>query len=1000
MKKRINLLCLALTSAVCFLMAIVLSFGANVAFANSAFSLNEGFQIRTEAPDGLRVQVNVAEKIEGAQYGTLMLPEKMVEGGIALAFNEDLTLNENILDISTIQFNSDGKSYNSVLAAARVDGENQAFPESFYNTAITVRGYCINEGVVTYTSNTVTRSLAYVVGSYYVNGGFADANPDSILFKVYDTENSVDKLAKEIIIDQAQIVVGTNATAKLMIGNVDATASDKVSVTFSGNNDEVATVSADGTITPVKGGELTLTATFSGTTAGVENTIIVTKDITVYKEIKTVATVYDYGIKNAEALTLSSSDLSTEPQSVTLDGAAVTFDGYALDLTEAITTVGEKTLTVLTTDYTLATVKVNAVTGVIDSTADFLNMIGDWGNAGTYVQTADIDFEGAEVACSGGISGLYYDGRGHSISNVLTNAMFGRTYYSGMIKNLAVLNLSVKNATHTSGLVQSITGGSMENIYVSGGFAGGAAQNGIISREYVIGGTGKLNNILVDVVSTSATGTEKTVITRVNSEKDVEPTSIPKGITNVYSIGYPAKHLTYTGSNPSNASWGYDKTISYATGGYADGAAFLADKDTIFASGASMTTAFSLDKDAINNTVLKFYGKTVKCFYDGDVSYTFGYKNQDLVLPAEDFNGAVTGIKVNDAAVEFTTNADGDYVVAATNFSAIGIYGFEITTANETVYKNVEVVTAIIMTAEDLDNMDVWGRPSTFDETKLGTTGTLYKYSGKFLLGADIDYAGNTYTQECYVGANGYVSGAGAYWNGLQFDGQGYKIDNIHFGAHYASLFGMWLTDSTVKNLAVTNVSFDCGAGDTATNYMSTIARDLLGTSVLENVYVQGDIVSAGAGSASDISFVVLNKDLTTTMKNVIVDFNATLSIGKTCGIVKFGDQYGSGNTTDNLVNITNCYTIGSIKNICFRIDGTAVTVGGKSYTWAFVPIEGSTWGYVDEAAFLEAYNANNAMIDSNVFAVADESGATVLQFYNTALGQFRTVKTLAESAS
>jgi hypothetical protein len=119
-------------------------------------------------------------------------------------------------------------------------------------------------------------------------------------------------------------------------------------------------------------------------------------------------------------------------------------------------------------------------------------------------------------------------------------------------------------------------------------------------------------------------------------------------------------------------------------------------------------------------------------------------------------------------------------------------------------YKNVEVITAVLMNKADLDNMDVWGRPSNFDQTKLGTSGYLYTYSGIFYLGADIDYEGGTYSSDCYVGTNGYASGTGAYWKNLTFDGQGYSIKNIHISNAYASIFGMWLTDSTVKNLAVT----------------------------------------------------------------------------------------------------------------------------------------------------------------------------------------------------
>ena len=175
---------------------------------------------------------------------------------------------------------------------------------------------------------------------------------------------------------------------------------------------------------------------------------------------------------------------------------------------------------------------------------------------------------------------------------------------------------------------------------------------------------------------------------------------------------------------------------------------------------------------------------------------------------------------------------------------------------------------------------------------------------------------------------------------------------------------------------------------------MSTICADLKGTSVLENVYVQGKLV-ANAKGMSDVSMVIINKEDTTTVKNVIVDFDNTYTVGKSCGLTVY-----SADSTDKIQNITNCYTIGTTKNICYVVANGTV-IDGVTYTWGtWMPITGSTGGYADDAAFLEAYNANNDMINSNVFAVAEEGGATVLQFYNTALKQFRTVKTFSSDAN
>ena len=564
--------------------------------------------------------------------------------------------------------------------------------------------------------------------------------------------------------------------------------------------------------------------------------------------------------------------------------------------------------------------------------------------------------------------------------------MFGGTFYSGTIKNVALLNV-VLTGNFQAGVVNIVSGGNIENVYVSGKITAAVARSSMVAAEYNNNGT--IKNVIVDYDqenSKSGAGNAFSLITKINNSWDNNANltpdldmAVPAGIQNVYSIGCPAQHIVIDTNTSTNTTY---KALNKAKGGYADAAAFLADKANV-----TLSEAFSFGKDSGNNTVLKFFDKSVKCFYDGDINYTFGYKNQDLVLPAEDFDGAVTSVKVNGVDVAFTTNTDGDYVIARSNFTATGCVGIEVKTANSTVYKNVEVITAVLMTASDLDNMDVWGRPSDFDQTKLGTSGYLYIYSGIFYLGADIDYEGGTYSSDCYVGSNGYASGTGAYWKNLTFDGQGYSINNIHISNGLTSIFGMWLTDSTVKNLAVTNAVIE-GVSSTVTN-ASVICNKLKGTSVIENVFIQGDVQNNG-GALSDISFVTTSKESTATIKNVVVDFKNTSGIGKICGIV----NVGSTDSTDKIVKVENCYTIGSLKNIVYTVANGTV-IDGKTYTWGtWWQVTGSTGGYADAAAFL----ADKATIFTgdfaNTFKIAEVEGATVLQFYNSALGQFRTVKT------
>ena len=965
-----KLFMLVLVALVCFTMAIVMPTMGSVASAADGLKL-EGFSIRVEAPDGLRVKASISAEEKAklsadAQFGMLMLPEAAVNDNLTI--DKDGTLGHaDIVNIVAKKWSADGTYFNGVLIAEQVEGQAAvAFPERLFNTPISVVAYYI-DGESVFLTEVMTRSMAYTAASAYVNG-MGNDYIDALVSKTNVELNVLDDGAPCLI-------VGMPTSAKLTVGGIDASASDKVKVAYASSDDTIATVNATtGEITALKAGSVTITATMSGDSA--DKTIVKEQTVEVRNIVNTLTT-YTFGYKNGD-LILDGDDFDGTIETVMtadgtiLEGELVDGDyviaGNKFDKCESINLI-------VMTDEVIAPATVEVVTAVITSVEDFKKIATEWGSTGTYVLAADLDFKGETYSNANSISSFNFDGKGHSISNVVTSSLFGRTFSSGTIKNVALLNLNIAAANFSSGLVQSVNGGTIENVYVSGGFNGAIAHGGIVSREYL---KGKLNNIVVDVLPTNVAGSSVAVITRVNGANATS--AIPEGITNVYSMGWTAKHITFP-DKIQPQGWDTDTLITAAKGGYADAAAFLLDKANV-----TFSEAFSFGKDSGNNTVLKLFDKTVKCFYDGDISYTFGYKNQDLILPAEDFDGEVTSIKVNGADVAFTTNTDGDYVIAKSNFTATGVVGLEIKTANSIAYKNVEVITAVLMNKADLDNMDVWGRPSNFDQTKLGTSGYLYTYSGIFYLGADIDYEGGAYSSDCYVGSNGYASGTGAYWKNLIFDGQGYSIKNIHISNGLTSIFGMWLTDSTVKNLAVTNAVIE-GVSSTVTN-ASLICQTLKGTSVLENVFIQGDVQNNG-GALSDISFVTLSKDATSTIKNVVVDFKNTSAIGKICGVVNVG-----GNDVANIVKVENCYTIGSLKNIVYTVPNNG-TVDGVTHRWGtWHQVTGSTGGYADDNAFLTDKATIFTGDFANTFKIAEVEGATVLQFYNSALGQFRTVKT------
>lgn len=962
MKRSLKIITLSITAVLCFVMSIVIALGSNVALAESTFKINEGFSIRTTTPDGLRVVTTVANRIENATYGTLMLPESMCED-IELAFDQNGELNENILNIPTAQFNADGVSYNSVLVAEQVEGQDQAFPETFYNVPITVRGYCIDGETITYTENTVTRSMAFTAASAYVNG-----YENEIAEKIVG-EN---KLAKEIVIDE--VTVGASVSAKLFIGNIDASVSDKITVTFSGNNDQVATVSADGTVQGVKAGSVTITATVSGEGA---ETIVVEKEISISKQVITLSAKYDYGVKNDATLFIKSSDLTAVPVKATVGETEVEIEavdgGYNVDGAQ-FTTTGEKTLTI-ETESAIENVKVNCVTAVLRDLTDLQSMATyATDNIASFVLANDIDCGGYQFGAGTTWANLNVDGRGYMVSNYTlagSNGLFGNKILAGTIKNLAITGFSAGASQHyTGGICRTFGGATLENIYVSGSVPAGVAQTSLLVMTTDASSTFK--NILVNVEDSQRS--DASAITRISNAEmsgdEYNADYVVTNMTNVYSIdSSTTKKIKHVAVKYGTGTISYAELTS-ATGGYDSLDSFLADKDTIFT--GDFTNTFTYEEED-NVAMIKFLGRPVQEWLlaeDNTIHYSFGYKNQDLVMPVSDFEEEVVSVKVlNGAQLQVTRDGD-NYVISGDNFSATGTVTLMIKTQTKVYAKNVEVVTAILMTASDLDKMDDWGRPSTFDESKLGVSGTLYNYTGVFKLGQNIDYEGNLYTTEVYYGSNGYDGGAGARWKNLVFDGQGFAIKNIKFDnsqnttkAMSCGLFGYEIQNSTIKNVAVLGVEIGSGA------YTGVFGRIIKTSSTLENVFVQGS-----SDSTNNHAFTFYNlSDATCKMSNILVDVVSATSDTKLSAITVIGSS-----ATDRLATITSYYAIGATKTVCYNNSAKTATVN----------MTDAKAGYTDGAAFLADKDSIFTGDFAKVFSLGTDGTNTTLLFMG------RTVKT------
>ena len=912
MKRSLKFITLSITAVLCFVMSIVIALGSNVALAESTFKINEGFSIRTTAPDGLRVTTTVANKIEGATYGTLMLPESMCED-IDLAFNEDGTLNENILNIVTAQFNADGVSYNSVLAAEKDEqGQDQAFPESFYNVPITVRGYCIDGENITYTENTVTRSMAFTAVSAYVNG----------------FENDIaEKSAKEIVING--VAVGEEVQAKLFIGNVDASVSDKITVTFSADTD-VANVSADGKVTAIKGGTFTLTATVSGEG---EEEIVVTKEISIPKEVIAVSTKYDYGINNQETLFIKSSDLSAVPVKAMVGETEVEITavdgGYQVD-GSAFTSTGVKTL-VVETAYTVENVKVNCVTAVIRTLTDLQSMATyATDNKANFVLANDIDCGGYTFGAGTQWSDLVFDGRGYVVSNfklAQSNGLFGNKILAGIVKNLAIKGFSAVSH-YTGGICTTFGAATLENIYASGSVPGTVAQTSLLVLTTDASSTFK--NILVNVEDSQRA--DASAITRLSTVNADNVNSYQAtNFTNVYSIDNSAnnyiKHVAYSYKSGTSILYA---GIPSVTGGYGSLGAFVADKENIFKNG--FEKVFSIENDANGVPVIKFLGRTV--------GYTISnVQDKDLVLNASDFAGEVSSVTLADGtALTSAYSIDGNnnnVIVPIANFATAGNYVLKVTTTENAYLVAVKVIDAIII--KDLQGLK--------DMTSSAIE--------KFVLMANID-------------CNATNFGSGKVWSSIDFDGQGFTVSNFTTAASNG-LFGAKIYGK-IRNLAITNASPNG-------NFAGVLARYLYGT--LENIYVSGSITTGIAQS----SLLVAEVTTSATVKNVLVNVeNCTRS-----DAMAIGKHSGASGADYKVTNIANAYSIDNsankkIKHVAYSYkEGTSVK---------FANITSATGAYTDGAAFLADKDTIFTGAFANVFSLGTDGTNTTLQF----LG--RTVKT------
>ncbi len=867
------------------------------------------------------------------------------------------------------------------------------------NVVRKVNGIDVNEGTLSATSS--NPDVAEIVGgtiTLKTNG-----NTDITIIWNYNGTDYTQTLSVTVenkvflVVDEPSEEIyayGENTTLQLEASlEVNRQDISNPQLVWESSNQDVATVDQNGLVTGVTFGTATITAKYTYD----NETYIDTVEINVERATVPGTKTYKFGYKNQNAI-LSADDYIGAIQVVSSEGAQLVIEkdsstGAVTVLGSNFSQVGEVTVDVLT-DKVQTTATFDLVTAILMTAEDLDKMDeycrpSDWdyelmkttrlyGYGGTILLGADIDYGGKAFETevyfgsepyTSGHGGVYkdliFDGQGYAISNIsvvnANNCLFGyRVAGESVIKNLALLNVTLSGGSAITTQLQGST--SIENVFVriKSTYAKGTFANGFVGSVEATP-SANIENVVVDVFDA------------VNADHfaGVARTSSASPRLNMFSAVYTLGATVNVGAKDgTNLIKVAENNAGYVGGAYETDAEFLSAKDGIFT--GSFANSFAIESvNAVQ--VLKFMGRNVKTFLtnaDDTLHYSFGYKNQDLIIPASDFDGEVTKIEILNWADLTFKHVGSTYVIDKAGFNSTGTAKLKISTATNDYFKNVEVITAVIMTAEDLDNMDVWGRPANFDINKLGVSGTLYNYSGIFRLGADIDYGGKLYTTEVHYGMQGYASGAGAKWSGVVFDGQGYMIKNIKFDNSLAEsrfnsygLFGYEVQSSTIKNVAVIGV--EIGGGDRT----AVFGTRIMSNSILENVFVQGSSNSEKRHAFTFDNLV----DATCTINNIIIDVVSVENSDNLSTITRIGAS-----ASDRLETITDTYVIGNEKTVCYSDSNLGTTVN----------LENAPAGYIDGQAFLADKDAIFTGEFADVFTIETESGNTVLKFFD------KTVKT------
>ena len=479
----------------------------------SGLAMNEGMSIRMNEPEGLRFSATIdmtKAEMESAgivEVGTILMPESQVNG--TLEYNEKNGDVEALLIPTAYYFEqtADASSWYSVLVNT---GETGEFPASFYNTPIMARAYAkYSDGSYKYSANTMTKSIGYVAAMHYLSGNAGDEF--GVIAKI------ASQTSQALVLEDTLSIENTNGyQATVTVGGQTAQAIEGMSVVWSVEGDAV-TVDQTGKVTPVKGGNATVSVTIS--VAG-GNATTLTKAVTVtVPETKVsedqfvirqtndsgemVVNDYTYELtgENVTSVTLAGNELDASAYAVngnelTVYGEAfIGYDGIGyFDVAQklVVTTDLEKVEVTFGRVVTFAVTKASDVhTGSASKAAPLMaaggladgarsKTQGAW--QGYFILANDIDFDFATIThnapcfnyglgAGAGFAGIF-DGQGYTFKNFRlagdNNSFFGQIVGGSVIKNTKFVNFRTAGSAQYHSNFGLFDGcyGNVDNVYV------------------------------------------------------------------------------------------------------------------------------------------------------------------------------------------------------------------------------------------------------------------------------------------------------------------------------------------------------------------------------------------------------------------------------------------------------------------------------------------------------------------------------------------------------